>query len=261
MSADSGHIALHECGAVERCGHKVLPLPHTDGKISANTLEEYLSNFHSDGNKSFMVEPGMLYVSQPTEYGTIYSKQELENLYKVCKKYGVISYIDGARLGYALACNEADFTLQDIANCCDVFYFGGTKIGALVGEALVIKGETPTAIYSLIKQHGAQLAKGRAIGVQFDALFTDNYWYKICKNAIDKAQKLKLILKEKGYKFFLETPTNQQFIILENNQLLKLSEKVKTAFWEKFDDTHTVVRFATSWATTDDDLENLKNTL
>ena len=170
--------------------------------------------------------------------------------------------MDGARLGYALMSKETDVSLADIANFCDVFYIGGTKVGTLCGEAVVFtKNNTPRHFITLIKQHGALLAKGRLLGIQFDTLFENDLYFKISKNAIEMAEKLKGIFKEKGYEFFMETPTNQQFIILENSKMVNLKDKVAFSFWEKYDDTHTVVRFATSWATTENDIKLLSEIL
>jgi threonine aldolase len=204
----------------------------------------------------------MVYISHPTEYGTIYKKDELAKIYAVCRKYSLPLFIDGARLGYGLACFESDMTLADVASLCDVFYIGGTKVGALCGEAVVFtKGDTPKFFTTFVKQHGALLAKGRLLGVQFDTLFTDNLYFEISRRAIESAERMKDIFKEKGYTFFLETPTNQQFILLENEQMKKLSEKVRFCFWEKTDESHTAVRFATSWSTSEEDLCELKKIL
>lgn len=262
ISAETGHISVHEAGAVEATGHKVLTLPHNEGKISAAALTAYLSGFYSDESNVHMVQPGMVYISHPTEYGTIYKKDELAEIYAVCRKYSLPLFIDGARLGYALECRESDLTLADLASLCDVFYIGGTKIGALCGEAVVFTGgNTPKYFTQFVKQHGALLAKGRLLGVQFDTLFTDGLYFEISRHAAECAEKMKAIFKKKGYVFFLETPTNQQFILLENEKMKKLSEKVRFCFWEKTDENHTAVRFATSWSTTDEDLRELEKIL
>ena len=219
ISADTGHINGHEAGAVEYTGHKILALPHHDGKIFAEEIEKYLKTFYGNDSHSHMIFPGMVYISHPTEYGTIYSKNELEKIYEVCEKYEIPLFIDGARLGYGLMAQESDLTLPDIAKLCDVLYIGGTKVGTLCGEAVVFtKNNTPKNFVTRIKQHGALLAKGRLLGVQFDALFSDNLYFEISKHAIEMAEKLKSVLKEKGYRFFLESPTNQQFVILENKK-------------------------------------------
>lgn len=262
ISASTGHINAHESGAVEYSGHKVLGISHKEGKIEAADLNKYFEDFYADGNHEHMVFPGMVYISHPTEYGTLYSKSELSDIYDICRKYDAPLFIDGARLGYGLMSYETDVTLQDIAKLCDVFYIGGTKAGALCGEAIVFThNNAPKHFITITKQHGAMIAKGRLIGVQFDALFTDNLYFDICRHAIDMAEKLKNLFKEKGYRFFLNSPTNQQFIVLENSQMENLKEKVTFSFWEKFDDSHTVVRFATSWSTTPEDIEKLAEIL
>lgn len=258
VSAESGHISVHEAGAIEFTGHKVLPLRSDKGKINADGLDSFVSGFYADGNAEHMVFPGMVYISFPTEYGTLYTKNELSAIYNVCKKHKMPLFIDGARLGYGLASEECDLNLHDIAERCDVFYIGGTKIGAFCGEAVVFtKNNEPLHFENLIKKHGGLLAKGRLLGIQFDTLFTDNLYFKISRNAIDCANLLKEILREKGYKFLFESPTNQQFVILENRKMTELSEKVRFSFWEKHDENHTVVRFATSWATKKENVELL----
>lgn len=259
LAADTGHIALHEAGAIEAGGHKVLPVPQRDGKIQAADLTAWLEHFYQDENWSHMVIPGMVYLSYPTEYGTLYTKAELEDIRAVCNRYQLALYLDGARLGYGLMSHGADVTLADIARLCDVFYIGGTKVGALFGEAVVLP--QPNRIphfFTLIKQSGALLAKGRLLGLQFDALFTDDLYFRISRHAIEMAEALKEALHRKGLPFYLETPTNQQFVILENSQLKQLSQTVSCGFWETLDDTHTVIRFATSWATRLEDIQALE---
>lgn len=258
ISAVTGHINAHEAGAVEYTGHKVLPLPNHNGKIDANELNELVETFYADDNHEHMVFPGMVYISHPTEYGTLYSKEELTNISEICKKYNMMLFLDGARLGYGIMSNETDVTLEDIANLCDVFYIGGTKVGALCGEAVVFThNNAPKYFMTTVKQHGAMIAKGRLLGIQFDTLFTDNLYFDISKHAILMAEKLKNLFIEKGYRFFLDSPTNQQFIILENSKMEELKKNVVFGFWEKYDDNHTVVRFATSWATTEEDINEL----
>ena len=204
----------------------------------------------------------MVYISHPTEYGTLYSHAELKALKSVCEKYEIPLFIDGARLGYGLMSKRTDVSLCDLAHLCDVFYIGGTKVGALCGEAVVFThNNAPKHFFSTIKQNGALLAKGRLLGVQFDTLFTDDLYFEISKNAIDKAERLKKIFADKGYKFFIDSPTNQIFVVLENSFYKMLSERVRMGFWEKYDDSHTVVRFATSWATTDNDIDELETIL
>ncbi len=262
IAADTGHVSSHEAGAIEYTGHKVLTLPNHDGKVDAGELEAYLRGFFGDANHEHMVFPGMLYISHPTEYGTLYAKSELEQISTVCREYSIPLYLDGARLGYGLMSKHTDVTLADIARLCDVFYIGGTKVGALCGEAVVFtKQNAPKYFMTVVKQHGALLAKGRLLGIQFDALFTDDLYFEISRHAIEMAEKLKEVLKEKGYTFYLESPTNQQFIVLEDSQLLKLDGKVAYSFWEKTDETHTVIRLATSWSTRDEDIEALREIL
>lgn len=259
ISAKTGHINAHEAGAVEYTGHKVIELDCEDGKLSADVVEQYVKGFYGDENHEHMVFPGMVYISFPTEYGTLYSRDELKELSRVCKENGMILFIDGARLGYGLAGSKDGITLKDIASLCDVFYIGGTKVGALCGEAVVFtKNNAPRHFVSQIKQHGALLAKGRLTGIQFDTLFTDNLYMKISEHAILLAEKLKDLFKSKGYPFFIDSPTNQQFIILNNEKMNELSDKVVFSFWEKYDENNTVVRFATSWSTSEEDLKELE---
>lgn len=258
VSADTGHINSHEAGAIENSGHKVITLKNEDGKIKAERLKNCLQDFYGDENRDHSVFPGMVYISHPTEYGTLYSYDELEKLSSVCKEYNLPLYLDGARLGYALMSDGADVTLHDIAELCDVFYIGGTKVGALCGEAVVFtRNNAPKQFFTLIKQNGALLAKGRVLGVQFDTLFTDDLYFKISRYAIEKANDMRKAFSEKGYKFFIETVTNQIFIVLENTKMEELSKSVTFSFWEKLDENHTVVRFASSWATKDEDVERL----
>lgn len=258
VAAVTGHISSHEAGAVEFTGHKVLEIGHNSGKLSADVLRDYLREFYEDENHEHMVFPGMVYISHPTEYGTLYTKKELEELSSVCGNYEIPLYLDGARLGYGLVSRDTDVELEDIAKYCDVFYIGGTKIGALCGEAVVFtKQNTPAHFMTRIKQHGALLAKGRLLGIQFDTLFTDDLYLEISKNAIRMADILKEAFREKGYTFYLDSPTNQIFIILENQKMKQMQENVVFSFWEKADESHTVVRFATSWATKEEEVQEL----
>lgn len=262
IAARTGHVNVHEAGAIEYTGHKVLEIPEHDGKIDAEELEEYLQKFWQDETHEHMVFPGMVYISHPTEYGTLYSKEELAEISVTCHKFHIPLYLDGARLGYGLMSQNTDVTLPMIAEYCDVFYIGGTKVGALCGEAVVFtKKNQPKYFITTVKQHGALLAKGRLVGIQFDVLFTDRLYFKISEHAIAMAEILKKGFWERGYRFFLDSPTNQQFIILENEQMERLKEKVSFAFWEKLDDTHTVVRFATSWATKEEEIAELMDLL
>ncbi len=262
LAVQTGHVSAHEAGAIEYTGHKVLELPSHDGKMDAEELEEYLQKFWQDETHEHMVFPGMVYLSHPTEYGTLYSREELRAISVICQQFHIPLYLDGARLGYGLMSQETDVTLQVVAQYCDVFYIGGTKVGALCGEAVVFtKKNMPKYFMTLVKQHGALLAKGRLLGIQFDALFTDELYFKISKHAILMAQLLKEGFQERGYEFYLESPTNQQFIVLENEEMERLKEKVSFGFWEKVDHKHTVVRFATSWATQKEDVDRLMEVL
>ena len=249
LSAASGHIAVHEAGAIEHSGHKVLPLKAKEGKISAEAVREYLASFYADPTYPHMVFPGMVYISHPTEYGTLYTKAELSALSAVCRESGIPLYMDGARLGYALASEGSDLSLSDIADLTDAFYIGGTKVGALCGEAVVFPRSEPKHFFTRIKQNGALLAKGRLLGLQFDTLFTDDLYLRLGKNAIRTAKRLREIFLSHGYRFFIDSPTNQTFVILENEKMQALSEHVAFDYWEKYDESHTVVRFATSFAT------------
>ena len=227
VAANTGHISTHEAGAIEASAHKVLAIPHKNGKITAKAVKQYFTDFYADGNHEHMVFPGMVYISHPTEYGTLYSKKN-------------------------------DVTLADIASLCDAFYIGGTKVGALCGEAVVFpKNNAPKHFMTTVKQHGALLAKGRVLGVQFDTLFTDNLYFEISKNAIKTADTLKQALKEKGYTFYIDSPTNQIFLVLEDERLKELEQKVAVSFWEKADDNHTIIRLATSWATKEEEIKAL----
>ena len=246
VAAATGHISAHEAGAIEYCGHKVLPLAPQEGKIPAAALERFLSDFYADANHEHMVFPGMVYISHPTEYGTLYSKAELEALSRICRQYQIPLFMDGARLGYALASPATDVTAQDIARLCDVFYIGGTKMGALCGEAVVFtRGNKPQHFLTSVKKRGALLAKGRLIGVQFDTLFTDELYFRIAEHALTMAEELKEIFLQKGYRLYIDSPTNQQFPVLENSVMERLSREVAFSYWEPLDATHTVVRFAT----------------
>lgn len=257
VAADTGHVSVHEAGAIEFTGHKVLTLPGEDGKIEAETLEEYLRTFFEDENHEHMVFPGAVYISHPTEYGTLYTKNELKGISRVCTTYGIPLYLDGARLGYGLAADGTDVTLPDIAKVCDAFYIGGTKVGALCGEAVVFTKKAPAHFMTRMKQHGALLAKGRLIGIQFDVLFTDGLYLEISRHAIAMAAVLKDAFRAKGYSFYLDSPTNQIFIVLDNRKMKELAENAAFSFWEKADEEHTVVRFATSWATKRENVDAL----
>ncbi len=259
IAAKTGHVSLHEAGAVEYTGHKVLEIPQENGKIQADVLADYLRSFYADEAHDHMVFPGMVYVSHPTEYGTLYTKAELTAVAEVCRTYGLPLFLDGARLGYGLMSRQADLTLSDIARLCDVFYIGGTKVGALCGEAVVFtKNNTPRHFMTITKQHGALLAKGRLLGVQFDALFTDGLYFEISRHAIDMAEQLKEIFAAKGYEFYMDSPTNQQFVILTNEKYAELKESVAMTWWEPYGGDCSVVRFATSWSTTEEEVSLLE---
>ena len=257
IAAPTGHIACHESGAIESCGHKVLTIPQHLGKIDAGELKEFLVNFYADETFEHQVIPGMVYISHPTEYGTLYTKAELEAIYAICKEYEMPLFVDGARLGYGLAADDTDVTLPDLAKLCDAFYIGGTKVGALCGEAVVFTKKAPKFFFTTVKQHGALLAKGRLVGIQFDTLFTDDLYMEISRHAIRLANILKAGVLAKGYKLLLDSPTNQQFIIVDNEKYAELKKQVAFSTWEKVDADHTAIRFATSWATKEEDIQAL----
>lgn len=257
VAVETGHIAVHEAGAVEYTGHKVLTLPAHEGKMDASELKAYLERFYADGSFDHMVFPGLVYLSFPTEYGTLYSKAELKAIREVCKAYDLPLFVDGARLGYGLMSPACDITLEDLASLCDVFTIGGTKVGALCGEAVVFPGGAPKHFFTTVKQHGALLAKGRLLGIQFETLFTDGLYFSIARNAIDRAMELKQLFLSKGYELFLDSPTNQQFILLPKEAAAALEGKVAYEVWEYLPDGRAVTRFATSWATTREQLSAL----
>ena len=260
IAAESGHVSVHESGAVEFTGHKVLQLPAKNGKLEADTVRKFLENFYSDATHDHMVFPGMVYISHPTEPGTLYSKAELEALSDLCHEYSIPLYLDGARLGYGLMSYESDLTLEDIARLTDVFYIGGTKVGALCGEAVVFtKNNKPQHFMTSVKKRGALLAKGRLLGIQFDTLFTDDLYFKISRHAIDMAERVKKIIKEKGWKVYMDSPTNQQLILMTEEEMAKLGETVIFDRWGIYDETHTIVRLATSWSTAEEDIAVLAN--
>lgn len=262
LAAESGHINIHEAGAIEASGHKVLTLPHKDGKVSADDVDRYIRDFYNDDTSEHMVAPGMLYISFPTEYGTIYSLKELEALSDVCHRAGIPLFIDGARLGYGLEAEGNDVTLKDIARLSDVFYIGGTKIGALFGEAVVVTNPTILPHFTpLVKQHGAMLAKGRLLGVQFETLFEDGLYEKISKETVRLAMRLKEGFKEKGFIPFIDSPTNQQFFILPNTLIDRLMKDVGFELWGPRGKDKSKVRFVTGWQTTDADIDELMKLL
>nr|WP_302663350.1 aminotransferase class I/II-fold pyridoxal phosphate-dependent enzyme [uncultured Agathobaculum sp.] len=261
VASSCGHVNTHEAGAIESTGHKVLTVPHKNGKLDADDLRDYVQTFYADASHDHMVFPGMVYISHPSEYGTVYTKNELERISAVCHEFDMPLFLDGARLGYGLA-SDTDVTLADIARLTDVFYIGGTKCGALCGEAVVFThGNMPRQFDTMVKRRGAMLAKARLNAVQFDALFTDGLYEEICAPAVHLALRLRDGLAAKGYRFSIDSPTNQQFLIMENDRLSALGEKVKYSFIEKYDAEHTVIRLATSWATTEEQVDELLNIL
>jgi threonine aldolase len=258
IAAETGHVSTHEAGAIEAGGHKVITLPHKNGKLDADTIERCIQGYWDDANHEHMVMPGLVYISQPTEFGTLYSLEELTKISETCHKHDVPLYVDGARLAYGLACRQNDVMLPDLARLCDAFYIGGTKCGALLGEALVFpKHDTVPDFFSIIKQHGAVLAKGFVAGLQFDTLFTDNLYGEIGRTAIAAAERIRQALRDKGYTLAFDAPTNQIFVLLDEGTLASLSEKVEMSFWDKPDAEHTTMRFVTSWATTEEEVDRL----
>ena len=258
ISAVSGHINGHETGAVEAAGHKVIPVESADGKINAEQIEEVYDDYMSDSNREHVTMPAMVYISNPTENGTVYTKKELEKISAACRKKGLFLFMDGARLAYGLTAEGNDMSLKDIAKLCDVFYIGGTKCGALFGEAVVItdKGMDRDFRYS-IKQRGGMLAKGRLLGLQFIALLEGGLYFGLAANANRLAMKIKNAVKSKGWEFLYDSDTNQQFPIIPDEKLEKLGKKYTYTFIKKIDKDHTAVRFCTSWATKEEDVAAL----
>ena len=258
----SGHINVHEAGAVEFTEHKIITLPDVQGKMEARVLDRYLDDFMHDGNKDHAVHPGLVYITFPTEFGTLYNAAELRDIYQVCQRYDLPLYIDGARLGYGLMADGNDVTLPYLARHCDVFYIGGTKIGALCGEAVVFSGRNAHKhFFSIQKQHGAVIAKGALIGLQFDARFTDSLYFRLSQHAIDMAMQLKQLFQEKGYQFYVDSPTNQQFLVIRNEEVERLGQQVAFTHFGQTDHHHTICRFVTSWATTQEEIDELRSCL
>ncbi|MBQ8969477.1 MAG: amino acid lyase [Bacteroidaceae bacterium] len=260
LAVETAHINVHESGAVEASGHKVVALPSYEGRMEAEVLENYLRRFYSDPTWEHMAVPGMVYVTMPTELGTIYSREELERIWQVCQAFGMKLYVDGARLGYGLMAEGCDFDLPWLGHHCDVFYIGGTKVGALCGEAVVFPQGAPKGFFTHMKAHGALLAKSRVAGVQFDALFTDELYFRIGHHAIDMAMQLRDIFLKAGYEM-KNSPTNQQFVVLDNAEVNLLMQKILFETWEPIDEQRMLCRFVTSWATTESDLEELREAL
>lgn len=258
ICADSGHINVHETGAVEACGHKCITIPSTDGKIYEPEVREILETHFANGGDEHMAQPKMVYISNPTELGTIYSKAELKGLYELCKEYGAYLFMDGARLGYGLMCKANDLTLPDIAEYTDVFYIGGTKVGAFFGEAVVITNDElkPDFRYN-IKQHGGMLAKGRLLGIQFETLFENGLYFEVAAHAMNMAEKIRHKLSDFGAEFTVDSPTNQIFVSLPNVVVEELSKKYVLEPWGKVDETHSAMRICTSWATKEENVDAL----
>ena len=259
VSAASGHINCHETGAIESTGHKVIALPTPEGKLTAKQVKDYVEWQKNDESEEHIVQPGMVYISHPTETGMLYSKAELTEIFNTCREYGLPLYIDGARLGYGLTADGNDLTLPEIAQLCDVFYIGGTKVGALFGEAVVIMNEKYKKDFRfMIKQRGGMLAKGRLLGIQFDTLFTDDLYTKIARNANDMAYQIRDIFVSNGYPLLFDSPTNQQYPIISDEELAILGKNFGYEYWERVDETHSGVRFCGSWATTQEQVDALR---
>ena len=261
IAAESGHINFREAGAIEATGHKVLTLPHVDGKISAGDVKIFVENFYAGELHEHMIAPGMVYISQPTEYGTLYTLEELRKLSTVCREKNLKLYVDGARLAYALAYPRNNVTLKHLCELADVFCIGGTKCGAFFGEAVVMRKNFIPHFTTVIRQHGALLAKGRILGVQFYTLFTDDLYSKIGRRAIDTADKIRDEIKKQGFELYVDTPTNLIFVTLTETQARKLSEHIEFRTWEKLSPEKVVIRLVTSWATKDNEVEVLLNEL
>ena len=262
IAAESGHVSTHEAGAIEASGHKVLTVPQEEGKIRAADVRKLLETFYDDENYEHMVFPGMVYISHPTESGTLYTEKELKELHAVCREYRIPLYVDGARLGYGIMSPGTDVSLRVLADNCDIFYIGGTKVGALFGEAVVYPaGDMPAHFLTIAKQHGALLAKGRLLGLQFDTLFTDDLYFRLAKNAIDRGEEIRRILIRKGYEIGIPTVTNQIFVILPDERYEELKKKVGMSFWCRMGRDKTMVRFAASWATTKEQVRALEEIL
>ena len=262
ICVETGHINVHEAGAVEFTEHKIITLPGNLGKMDAKVLDKYLDDFMHDGNNAHAVFPGLVYITFPTELGTLYTAHELNDIYQVCKRYDIPLYIDGARLGYGLMAEDNDITLPFLAHHCDVFYIGGTKLGAWCGVAVVFTNrQAHKHFFSIQKQHGAVIAKGALIGLQFEALFTDNLYFNLARHANEMAMRMKRLFQQKGFEFYLDSPTNQQFIILPDALVEKLSKQIEFTHWGQAPGHRTICRFVTSWATTEEELQELEKIL
>lgn len=262
VCAHTGHINVHETGAIEHGGHKVLAIPSKNGKLAADDLLKCIQDHYSEDGPEHTVQPGMVYISFSTETGTIYSLSEIRAIRHVCTEYGLPLFIDGARLGYGLASEGCDVTLKDIADLADVFYIGGTKQGALFGEAVVItNNDLKKDFRYCIKQNGGMLAKGRLLGIQFLTLFEDGLYFRLSEHAVSLALKIRDAFKAKGYPFIADSPSNQQFPILPDEVLEKLGKDFLFSIWQKTDEKHTAVRFCTSWATSPEAVDKLLNAI
>lgn len=262
VCAHTGHINVHETGAIEHGGHKVLAIPSKNGKLNADDLLKCIQDHYSEDGPEHTVQPGMVYISFSTETGTIYSLSEIRAIRHVCTEYGLPLFIDGARLGYGLASEGCDVTLKDIADLADVFYIGGTKQGALFGEAVVItNNDLKKDFRYCIKQNGGMLAKGRLLGIQFLTLFEDGLYFRLSEHAVSLALKIRDAFKAKGYPFIAYSPSNQQFPILPDEVLEKLGKDFLFSIWQKTDEKHTAVRFCTSWATSPEAVDKLLNAI
>ena len=258
ICVDTGHINVHEAGAVESSGHKIISVKSSDGKITAKQINDIAKIYSEDEAPEHMVMPKLVFISLPTECGTNYTKSELNDIYNACKKNNMYLYIDGARLGYGLVAKDTDLKIQDIPNLCDVFYIGGTKQGALFGEAVVIVNEKLKGDFRYyIKQNGGLLAKGRLLGIQFDTLMEDDLYFKISVQAVNFAMKIKEALLEKGYKLLYDSYTNQQFVIMNNNKLNELKKDFSFYKVCNIDEENTAIRICTSWATTEENVNKL----
>lgn len=257
IAAETAHINVHEAGAIELSGHKVIALPSHEGKLDAAEVADYLHDFYADDTWEHMVAPGAVYISFPTETGTIYSKEELTALSNVCHEYNIPLYLDGARLGFGLAASK-DLTLKDIAALTDIFYIGGTKMGALFGEAVVCtRPELLPRFFTLMKARGAVLAKGRLLGIQYEAFFKEDLYLRIGQHGVKLALKLRKAMEAAGYNTFIDSPTNQQFFILPNDVIDRLMPEVSFEYWGPRGTNESKVRFVTSWETTEDDIDKL----
>ena len=262
ICVETAHIAVHESGAVEAAGHKVITLPTSDSKMKAAALAANMDKFLADETHPHMVQPGMVYITMPTEHGMVYTREELKDIYDTCRRYGLKLYVDGARLGYGLMSDACDYDLEFLAAHCDAFYIGGTKVGAMMGEAVVFSNiPAPKYFFTTVKRHGALLAKGRMLGIQFGTLFTDGLYFRVSRHAIEMASRMRKIFASVGIPLAMDSPTNQQFVILTRHQYDFLSSRIKFEIWEPGESDRIVCRFVTSWATTPDDLTALEDAL